>query len=86
MKISVFDTYVKAKDGHTMHFDVYAKETEKIENALKFAKEWLKSIGEEKATVTQRECRFCHTQATTKEIENEIEKKGYYIYKMSGCP
>lgn len=87
MEINVFDTYVKAKDGHVMHFDVYTeKKNNKLEKALEYAKEWLKSIGEEKAEVTQRECRFCHTQVTTKEIENEITKKGYYIYKMSGCP
>ena len=23
MEIHVYDTYVKAKDGHTMHFDVF---------------------------------------------------------------
>lgn len=86
MEINVFDTYVKAKDGHVMHFDVYTKDDKKIEFALKSAKEWLKSIGEEKAIVTQKECRYCHSEATTKAIENEIEKKGYYIYKMSGCP
>ena len=38
MDFHVFDTYVKAKDGHTMHFDVITdkKETEK---AIEYAKE-----------------------------------------------
>ncbi|MEK0328026.1 MAG: DUF2024 family protein, partial [Nitrosopumilus sp.] len=26
MEIHVYDTYVKAADGHTMHFDVITKE------------------------------------------------------------
>jgi len=60
MDFHVFDTYVKAKDGRTMHFDVVTdkKETEK---AIAYAKEWLKTIGEENSTVTTNECRFCHT-------------------------
>ncbi len=37
MDFHVFDTYVKAKDGHTIHFDVITdkKETEK---AIEYAK------------------------------------------------
>ena len=45
MDFHVFDTYVKAQDGHTMHFDVVMDKNE-IEKAISFAKEWLKSIGE----------------------------------------
>ncbi len=43
MEFHVFDTYVKAKDGHTMHFDVVTdkKETEK---AISYTKEWLKKL------------------------------------------
>jgi len=34
MEIHVYDTYVKAADGHTMHFDVITKEQDH-EKAIK---------------------------------------------------
>ncbi|MBS3922449.1 MAG: DUF2024 family protein [Nitrosarchaeum sp.] len=85
MGFHVFDTYVKSKDGHTMHFDVITDKNN-IENAIMFAKEWLNSIGEKDAAVTTKECRFCHTQSVSEEIEIEIMTNGYFIAKMEGCP
>ena len=85
MDFHVFDTYVKAKDGHIMHFDVITDKKE-IENAIEYAKKWLSSIGEEGAKVTLEECRFCHSQSVPEEIEIEIMTDGYYISKMEGCP
>ena len=41
MDFHVFDTYVQAKDGHTMHFDVVTYKRY-IEKAIYFAKKWLK--------------------------------------------
>ena len=61
MDIHVYDTYVKAKDGHTMHFDVITDKQDH-DQAIAFAKEWLATVGEEGATVTGEECQFCHTQ------------------------
>jgi len=37
MEIHVYDTYVKAADGHTMHFDVITKEQDH-EKAIDYAK------------------------------------------------
>lgn len=85
MGFHVFDTYVKSKDGHTMHFDVITDKNN-IENAIMFAKEWLHSIGENDAVVTTKECRFCHTQSVSEEIEIEVMTNGYFIAKMEGCP
>ena len=85
MDFHVFDSYVKAKDGHTMHFDVVTDKKE-IEKAISYAKEWLKTIGEENSTVTTEECRFCHTQSVPDDMEIEIMTSGYYIAKMEGCP
>ena len=45
MQIHVYDTYVTAKDGHTMHFDVFTAEKDD-QKAISYAKEWLASIGE----------------------------------------
>ena len=61
MDIHVYDTYVKAKDGHTMHFDVITDKQDH-DQAIAFAKEWLATVGEEGAVVTGEECQFCHTQ------------------------
>jgi heterodisulfide reductase subunit B len=85
MGFHVFDTYVKSKNGHVMHFDVITDKNN-IEKAITFAKEWLKSIGESDAKVTTEECRFCHTQSVSEEIEIEIMTNGYFIAKMEGCP
>jgi hypothetical protein len=85
MDIHVFDTYVKAADGRTMHFDVIT-EVNDNEKAIGFAKEWLKSVGEENSTVTTAECQFCHTQDAPEPIADQIKEKGYFIQKMEGCP
>jgi heterodisulfide reductase subunit B len=53
---------------------------------IMFAKEWLKSIGENDVKVTTEECRFCHTQSVSEEVEIEIMTNGYFIAKMEGCP
>ena len=44
MDIHVYDTYVKAKDGHTMHFDVITN-VQDHDKAIEFAKQWLATIG-----------------------------------------
>ena len=41
MDFHVFDTYIKSKDGHTIHFDVITDKSD-IEKAISFAKQWLK--------------------------------------------
>ena len=40
MQIHVYDTYVKAKDGHTMHFDVFTA-VKDDQKAVEYAKQWL---------------------------------------------
>ena len=55
-------------------------------DAVNAAKEYLKSVGETKATVTSKECSFCHVQDAKPEQVKSIKEKGYFIYKMNGCP
>ena len=85
MDFHIFDTYVKAKDGHTMHFDIVTDNSD-TEKAISFAKEWLREIGEETAKVSTEECRFCHTQSVPEDMEIEIMTNGYYVQKIDGCP
>ena len=85
MDFHVFDTYVKSKNGQVMHFDIITDKKE-VEKTISFAKEWLRSINEENATVTTQECKFCHTQSVPEDIEIEIMTNGYFVSKMEGCP
>lgn len=85
MKVHVFDTYVKAKDGHTMHFDVIT-DSKDNQKAVEYAKRWLSSIGEQNAKITTEECHFCHSEIVSDEIEIEIMTNGFYIQKIQGCP
>lgn len=84
MEIHVYDTYVKAKDGHVMHFDVFTSVKDE-KKAIEYAKQWLALIGEGDAVVTSRECRFCHSQGAPADVIETINKEGYFIYKMEGC-
>ena len=85
MNFHVFDTYVKSKEGHTMHFDVITDNND-VKKAISFAKESLKIINEESSKVTTEECKFCHTQSVPEDIEIEIMTNGYFISKLEGCP
>ena len=85
MDFHVFDTYVKSKSGQIMHFDVITDKNN-VENAIEFAKKWLERIGEKDAKITTEECKFCHSQSVSEEIEIEIMTDGYFIAKMEGCP
>ncbi len=84
MEIHVYDTYVKAADGHTMHFDVITSEKDHAK-AITYGKEWLESVGEGDAVMTQNECQFCHSQGAPAPVEQSIREKGYFIQKMEGC-
>lgn len=85
MEIHVYDTYVKARDNHVMHFDVFTAHKDG-EQAIQYAKQWLASIGEADAMVSSKECRFCHSQHAPADVIDSINRQGYFIYKMEGCP
>jgi len=85
MEIHVYDTYVKARDGHIMHFDVFTTEKNQ-QAAIDHAKQWLTTIGEIDAVVSSKECRFCHSQQAPAYVIDHIRQHGFYIYTMEGCP
>ncbi len=86
MKIDVYDTYANSKNGHIIHFDVLIPSGEGKEKAVKFAGEFLKTIGESANALKQERCNFCHSESANDEIQNSIEKQGYFILQMEGCP
>ncbi len=85
-KTHVFDTYAKNNKGRIMHFDVILAEQD-APKALACAKAWLTRIGEENAVVNQASCLYCHsTDSTPATLLEEIQKQGYAIQKLEGCP
>ncbi len=86
MKVSVYDTYVKKKDGLVMHFDILVpdslKDTAKIHD---FGRQYLATKGQEGQPLTAKECRFCHIEQADVEMVQSIEAKGYFIIEMEGC-
>lgn len=85
MKIHVFDTYVWAKNGTRLHFDVFLPEQDEAK-ALAAARAWLAEIGESEAELTQEECRFCHSEMATPDVSTTIKEKGCFIFQMEACP
>ncbi len=81
----VFDTYVKTSKGMIMHFDVVLDDKDQ-QKALNSAQLWLQSIGEERATLTQENCVFCHSTGVSEDLRKQIDQQGYAIYKLEGCP
>lgn len=81
----VYDTYAKTAKGIIMHFDVVLDEQDQ-QLALKYAKEWLASIGHPDAVVTQENCAFCHSAEAPLALRTQIDNQGYAIYKLEGCP
>jgi hypothetical protein len=86
MECAVYDTYVKKKDGRTMHFDVIVESATAHDKAIEYGKEYLNSVGEEGQKMTQEECQFCHIQEAPSMVDKGIRENGYFIQKMEGCP
>ncbi|MEQ1847923.1 MAG: DUF2024 family protein [Nitrospira sp.] len=79
--IHVYDTWVTGKSGR-IHFDVMTTDEP---TALKLAKEYLVSIGEPTATLTTRECQFCHSEPLvmfTAEQQKQVKEQGGFIVRM----
>ena len=81
----VYDTYAKTAKGRIMHFDVVL-DSKDHDQALLYAKQWLTSIGEPEAIINQSNCIFCHSAEAPPQIRQQIDKQGYAIMKLEGCP
>ena len=85
MKAAVFDTYVTKKNGQVMHFDIIVKEGTNFNKVQFYGVEYLASKGQAGQALSTNECKFCHIEEATTEIQNQINTKGYYIIEMEGC-
>ncbi|MFO1417716.1 MAG: DUF2024 family protein [Methylotetracoccus sp.] len=85
-EIHVFDTYATSSSGRIMHFDVILPERDPA-RAEACAREWLAAIGEGAAELKANACCYCHSEAgAPADMQAEIDRQGYAIYKMEGCP
>tara|TARA_R110002073_G_scaffold72537_1_gene177499 strand:+ start:491976 stop:492239 length:264 start_codon:yes stop_codon:yes gene_type:complete len=86
MKVSVWDTYVQRNDGQIMHFDILVPSSlTKEETIFNFGKTYLKSKSFDTGNLTSKECKFCHIEQASDEINNAIKNDGFYIIEMENC-
>jgi len=79
--VHVYDTWVKGKNG-TIHFDVMTMDET---TALKLAQAHLASIGEAGATITTKECQFCHSEPLvmfSAEQQKQFREQGGFIIPL----
>ncbi|MBM4132176.1 MAG: DUF2024 family protein [Nitrospira sp.] len=79
--VQVFDTWVNGQQGR-LHFDVMTTDEE---TALRLAREYLAKIGEAEATITTRECRFCHSEPLvmfSAEQQRQFIEQGGFILEL----
>lgn len=81
----IYDTYAKTPKGRIMHFDVVL-DSQDQNLAIQYAEQWLKSIGENEATINQSNCIFCHSAEAPPQLRQQINDQGYAIVKLEGCP
>ena len=86
MEVDVYDTYAKSKQGHTIHFDVLVPRGTGVDQAFAHAQKWLAEIGENAQGLDQSRCNFCHAEQARPHVQADIQKQGYHILQMEGCP
>ena len=80
--VHVYDTWVKGTKG-TIHFDVMTTDEP---TALKLARAHLAGIGETGATITTKECQFCHSEPLvmfSAEQQQQFREQGGFILPLS---
>jgi hypothetical protein len=85
MQCAVFDTYVKKKEGGLMHFDVIVPKDTHPDAVFAFGRQYLQEKGQAGQPLSSSECRFCHIEQATPEVEEAIGRRGFYILQMQGC-
>jgi hypothetical protein len=79
--VHVYDTWVRVTSG-LLHFDVMTTDEAM---ALKLAKRYLQELGEPEATVTLKECQFCHSEPLvmfSAEQQEQFKEHGGFILPL----
>ncbi|MEK6350959.1 MAG: DUF2024 family protein [Burkholderia sp.] len=88
MKIAVFDTYVTRPDGRRMHFDILVRDQpddKEPSRVLSHGRRYLAARGVPAVALEARECRFCHVESASPQVEAEIERIGFAIIELQHC-
>lgn len=86
MEISVYDTIFKKDDGGLLKFDILVPSNfTDLNKIYEFGTEFLKSENVCATNlISADECSFCHIEIATEAIQNDINKKGFSIFKHWG--
>lgn len=88
MRIAVFDTYVRRPDGRRMHFDILVDEQSDARNpevVLEYGRRYLAARGVPADNLSTRECRFCHVETASPQVEAEVKRVGFAIIELEHC-
>lgn len=87
MKIAVWDTYVRKKDGNTLHFDILVPQDLHDENKIfQFGREYLNQKQVDYEKIDAENCQFCHVEIPNENVVKKIEKNGYAIVFLEEIP
>lgn len=86
MKVAVWDTYVKRKDGKTMHFDILVPQELKEEQRIyEYGRAYLHNKEVLTDELTAKECNYCHIEEASAEVLRNIEAQGFHIVELKNC-
>lgn len=86
MQIAVFDTYVRRPDGRRMHFDILIPSEGKSQaQVLEYGRAYLAAKNIPAQSLISEECRFCHIESASPEVELDIQKSGFSIIELQNC-
>ena len=83
MELLVFNIYTDGKNEE-INTHILIPKNKGVDFAIEHGKKFLKSIGEEKAILTDQECRFCYSEQADESQQQEVENQGYAIRKQGG--
>ncbi len=86
MRLQVYNTYAIRGNNQTMHFDVLMPEGSSARDARRHAADWLRQIGITDERFRLDSCMLCHTEEATPEFARDVQRQGYAILQMEGCP
>lgn len=85
MKAAVFDTYVTKPDNSIMHFDIIVPDNTEFEQVQAHGQAYLNTKGLNDLSLTTKECKFCHIEETSAELEASIVARGFGIIELNNC-
>jgi len=86
VKLDVYDIYARDNDGRLMHLDVLLPPGGTVQTAKSAALHWLLAMGVQRRHITVEKCRLCHVEPSQPEHLEQIERQGYDVLPLEGCP